>query len=72
MNATAVIIIAIGAAVVLGALVFLTLARRTDVRGAGALSAETVKRDTEARRSQATVVDARSGAEVEAAAAAAR
>ena len=72
MNATAVIIIAIGAAVVLGALVFLTLARRTDVRGAGALSAETVKRDTEARRSQETVVDARSGAEVEAAAAAAR
>ncbi len=72
MNATAVIIIAIGAAVVLGAIVFLTLARRTDVRGAGALSAETVKRDTEARRSQEAVVDARSGAEVEAAAAAAR
>jgi cytochrome b6-f complex iron-sulfur subunit len=72
MNATAVIIIAIGAAVVLGALAFLTLARRTDVRGAGALSAETVKRDTSARRSQEAVVDARSGAEVEAAAAAAR
>lgn len=72
MNATAVIIIAIGAAVVLGALAFLTLARRTDVRGAGALSAETVKRDTSARRSSEALVDARSGAEVEAAAAAAR
>jgi cytochrome b6-f complex iron-sulfur subunit len=72
MNATAVIIIAIGAAVVLGALAFLTLARRTDVRGAGALSAETVKRDTSARRSKAAVGDARTGAEIEAEAAAAR
>ena len=49
MNATAVIIIAVGAAVVLGALAFMTLARRSDVRGAGALSAETVKRDRAAR-----------------------
>jgi cytochrome b6-f complex iron-sulfur subunit len=51
MNATAVIIIAIGAAVVLAALAFMTLARRSDVRGAGALSAETVKRDRAARSS---------------------
>lgn len=72
MNATAVIIIAIGAAVVLGALVFLTLARRTDVRGAGALSAETVKRDMSARREHAAVADAPTGAEVEAEAAALR
>ena len=73
MNATAVIIaIAIGVAVVLGALAFLTLARRTDVRGAGALSAETVRRDSSARRGQEAVVGARTGAEVEAEAAAAR
>ena len=45
MSATLVIIIAIAVAVVFGALAFLTLARRTDVRGAGALSAETVRRD---------------------------
>lgn len=51
MNATAVIIIAIAAAVVLAALAFVTLARRSDVRGAGALSAETVKRDRVARAS---------------------
>jgi cytochrome b6-f complex iron-sulfur subunit len=74
MNATAVIIIAIGAAVVLGALAFMTLARRSDVRGAGALSAETVRRDTSARASSAT--DETSGtttaAEVEAAGSAAR
>ena len=35
MSATAIVIIAIGAAVVLGAIAFLTLARRSDVRGAG-------------------------------------
>jgi cytochrome b6-f complex iron-sulfur subunit len=66
MSATAVIIIAIGAAVLLGALAFLTLARRSDVRGAGALSAETVKRDATARSRQSDIVGARSGAEVEA------
>ena len=49
MNATAVIIVAIAAAVVLAAVAFLTLARRSDVRGAGALSSETVKRDEAAR-----------------------
>jgi len=47
MSATAIIVIAVAAVVVLGALAFATLARRSDVRGAGALSAETVRRDRE-------------------------
>ena len=52
---------------------FLTLARRTDVRGAGALSAETVRRDASARtRTRQPSTSDRSGAEVEAAAAEAR
>jgi len=72
MSATAIIIIAIGAAVVLGALAFLTLARKSDVRGAGALSAETVKRDAAARSEHAEVIEAPTGAEVEAEAAEAR
>jgi cytochrome b6-f complex iron-sulfur subunit len=50
MNTAAVIAIAIGAVVILGAIAFFTLARRTDVRGAGALSGETVHRDRNARR----------------------
>lgn len=50
MNATAGIVIAIAAVVVLAALAFVTLARRSDVRGAGALSGETLKRDARARR----------------------
>jgi cytochrome b6-f complex iron-sulfur subunit len=50
MSTAAVIAIAIGAVVVLGALAFFTLARRSDVRGAGALSGETVHRDRDARR----------------------
>jgi cytochrome b6-f complex iron-sulfur subunit len=74
MNATAVIIIAIGAAVVLGALAFMTLARRTDVRGAGALSAETTKRDRDARASATAAAESSTSraAEVEAAGVAAR
>lgn len=72
MSATLVIIIAIAVAVVFGALAFLTLARRSDVRGAGALSAETVRRDEAARSGHAAAVDAPSGADVEAAAAEAR
>ena len=40
MSTAAVIAIAVGAVVVLGAISFLTLARRSDVRGAGALSGE--------------------------------
>jgi cytochrome b6-f complex iron-sulfur subunit len=72
VNATAVIIIAVGAAVLLGALAFLTLARRTDVRGAGALSAETVRRDAAARSGRSAAVPAKTGSEVEAEAAASR
>lgn len=45
MTPLATIIIAIAAIVVLAAVVFVTSARRADVRGAGALSRETVKRD---------------------------
>lgn len=72
MSATAVIIIAVGAAVVLGALAFLTLARRSDVRGAGALSAETVRRDAAARAERSAATSTTTAAEVEAAAAEAR
>ncbi len=73
MNATAVIIIAIAAAVVLGALAFTTLARRTDVRGAGALSGETVRRDASARAAKTDVAPSgATAAEVEAAGVAAR
>jgi cytochrome b6-f complex iron-sulfur subunit len=45
MNAPAVIVFAIMTAVLLGVLAFVTLARRSDVRGAGLLSAETLGRD---------------------------
>ncbi len=74
MNATAVIIIAIAAAVVLGALAFITLARRTDVRGAGALSAETTKRDRVARAAATSAAESNTSraADVEAAGVAAR
>jgi cytochrome b6-f complex iron-sulfur subunit len=73
MNTTAAIAIAIGAAVVLGALAFMTLARRSDVRGAGALSAETVRRDARARAETGAASSSRSSAAaVEAEGAAAR
>ncbi len=49
MSTTAVIAIVIAVVVVLAAVAFFTLARRSDVRGAGALSGETVKRDRDAR-----------------------
>ena len=45
MTPVATIIIAIAVIVVLAAVVLVTSARRSDVRGAGALSRETVKRD---------------------------
>ena len=68
MSAAAIIAIAIAVVVVLGALAFVTLARRSDVRGAGALSAETRRRDAAppARPSRPTTVvehaaDARRG-----------
>ncbi len=48
MNQAAAIGIVVAVVVVLGAVVFLTAARRTDVRGAGALSRETRKRDRDA------------------------
>lgn len=48
MSSAAVIAIVIGAVVVLGAVAFLTVARRSDVRGAGALSRETKRRDRDA------------------------
>ena len=68
MSTAAVIALAIGVVVVLGAVAFFTLARRSDVRGAGALSGETVHRDKAARKQQAPIVDTPTGAEVEAAA----
>ena len=49
MSSAATIAIAIAAIVVLAAVVLVTSARRSDVRGAGALSRETVKRDKKLR-----------------------
>ncbi len=49
MSTAAVIALAVGIVVVLAAIAFFTLARRSDVRGAGALSGETVQRDRSAR-----------------------
>ena len=72
MSTAAVIAIAVGVVVVLAAVSFLTLARRSDVRGAGALSGETVQRDKAARKQHEPVVDAPTRSEVESAAAAAR
>src|SRR5262245_41890120 len=59
MSAPAIIAIAIAAVVILAAIAFVTLARRSDVRGAGALSAETRRRDAAGRESRPTdeVVD---------------
>jgi cytochrome b6-f complex iron-sulfur subunit len=66
MSAAAIIAIAVAAVVVLGAIAFLTLARRSDVRGAGALSAETVRRDRAARTTRPVERTSRSRAEAEA------
>jgi cytochrome b6-f complex iron-sulfur subunit len=52
MSSGAVIAIAIGVGLVLAILAFVTMARRSDVRGAGALSAETRRRDRAARDAQ--------------------
>jgi cytochrome b6-f complex iron-sulfur subunit len=54
MSAAVIIAIAIAAVVVLAALSFVTLARRSDVRGAGALSTETRRRDAAARDAKPT------------------
>lgn len=79
MSTAAVIAIAIAAVVVLGAVSFLTLARRSDVRGAGALSGETLERDrARAKRDEsrayeaAATSEARTAAVAEAEGAAAR
>jgi cytochrome b6-f complex iron-sulfur subunit len=72
MSTAAIIAIAIGVVVVLGAISFFTLARRSDVRGAGALSGETVSRDRAARKSAEPVVEQTTASDVEAAGVAAR
>lgn len=72
MSTAAVIAIAVGVVVVLAAISFFTLARRSDVRGAGALSGETMQRDKAARKQTDTVLDAPTAADVEAAGVAAR
>jgi len=48
LSSAAIITIAVAALIVLAAIAFLTAARRSDVRGAGALSRETRKRDRDA------------------------
>ena len=65
MSTGAIIAIVIAAVVVLGAIVVLTTARRTDVRGAGALSRETRKSD---RKTSVSESSAPTGREVERAA----
>lgn len=62
MSTTALIALALAAVVVLAAISLLTLARRSDVRGAGALSAETVRSDRRARAEQQADADAASSA----------
>jgi cytochrome b6-f complex iron-sulfur subunit len=69
MSAAAIIAIAIGVVVILAALTFVTLARKSDVRGAGALSTETRRRDRAAREAhptEAVVEQAPTAREVEA------
>src|SRR6187401_3131 len=53
MSNSALIAIGIGVVVVLAAVAFITTARRSDIRGAGALSGETRKRDDAARKARA-------------------
>ena len=69
MSAAAIIAIAVGVVVILAALSFVTLARKSDVRGAGALSGETRRRDRSAREAhpaEAVVEPAPTAREVEA------
>ena len=72
MSATSIILIAVIALVVLAGASFATIARRSDVRGAGALSDETVSRDRAARKAAGAESSSASGAAVEAEAAAVR
>ena len=53
MSTPLIIAIAIAAIVVLGGLVFVTAARKSEVRGAGALSRETKRRDRAAASTSA-------------------
>jgi cytochrome b6-f complex iron-sulfur subunit len=69
MSPAAIISIALAGVVVLAGLVFVTAAKRSDVRGAGALSRETVKRD---RDSEIDLPAAPTGRAVERAAVEAR
>jgi cytochrome b6-f complex iron-sulfur subunit len=55
MSSGAIIAIAVAALVVLAGVAFLTATRRQDVRGAGALSRETVKRDRAIRSESSSV-----------------
>jgi cytochrome b6-f complex iron-sulfur subunit len=66
MSSAAVIVIAIAVAVVFGAVGFVTVAKRSDVRGAGALSRETRRRDKDV---DLDVTTAPSGRDIERAAA---
>jgi cytochrome b6-f complex iron-sulfur subunit len=72
MSTTAIIALVVAVVVVLAAIAFFTLARRSDVRGAGALSGETIQRDRAARQGSTPVVQTTTAADVEAAGAAAR
>jgi cytochrome b6-f complex iron-sulfur subunit len=73
MSTGAVIAIAVGVVIVLAAVAFFTLSRRSDVRGAGALSGETLQRDASARRAVSEpIVDTPTAAEAEQAGALAR
>ena len=67
MSPAVIIAIVVGAFVVLAAVVLLTAARKSDVRGAGALSRETLRRDKDAEIDRPV-----SGKDVERAAASAR
>jgi cytochrome b6-f complex iron-sulfur subunit len=66
MSQAAAIAIVVAAIVVLGGVALLTFARKRDVRGAGALSGETRRRDRTAREGAASPVVGRTGREVEA------
>ncbi|MGI9577753.1 MAG: hypothetical protein ACR2OH_06120, partial [Microthrixaceae bacterium] len=72
MSTAAIIAIALGVVVVLGAISFFTLARRSDVRGAGALSGETMQRDKSARKSAEPAATQITASDVEAAGLASR
>ncbi len=72
MSTTAVIAIVVAVVVVLAAVAFFTLARRSDVRGAGALSSETVRRDRAAHGAGMSSPGVATASDVEAAGAAAR